>query len=85
MEETRAATVGFIGLGNMGSALASNLVRAGHPVVAYDVAGPARVPEGARYAPATAEVAGGARRRFHPDLPVPARSAAENLVSYVRI
>ena len=57
MEETLAATVGFIGLGNMGSVLASNLVRAGHPVVAHDIAGPGSVPAGARYAPTAAEVA----------------------------
>ena len=57
MEETHADTVGFIGLGNMGSVLASNLVQAGHPVVAHDIAGPGRVPAGARYAPTVAEVA----------------------------
>ena len=30
--------VGFIGLGNMGTPMAANLVRAGHDVVAYDLA-----------------------------------------------
>ena len=50
-------TVGFIGLGNMGSVLASNLVAAGHPVVAHDIAGPQRVPEGPAYAGSVAEVA----------------------------
>ncbi|MFJ9710412.1 NAD(P)-dependent oxidoreductase [Streptomyces sp. NPDC101234] len=49
--------VGFIGLGNMGGALATNLVREGFEVVAYDAAGPARTPVGARWAPNPAEVA----------------------------
>jgi 3-hydroxyisobutyrate dehydrogenase len=31
------ATIGFIGLGNMGAPMASNLVQAGHRVVGYDV------------------------------------------------
>jgi 3-hydroxyisobutyrate dehydrogenase-like beta-hydroxyacid dehydrogenase len=50
--------VGFIGLGNMGSALASNVVAAGLDVIAYDLAfetafetaGPERTPEGAETA-----------------------------------
>ncbi len=41
--------VGFVGLGNMGSALAANLVIAGHPVLAHDAAGPGRMPDGATY------------------------------------
>ena len=53
----RPATIGFIGLGNMGGVLASNLVRAGFEVVAYDAAGPARTPLGARWAPGPADVA----------------------------
>lgn len=53
----RPAPVGFLGLGNMGGALASNLVQAGFEVVAYDAAGPARTPLGARWAPNPAEVA----------------------------
>ena len=53
----QTGTVGFIGLGNMGSVLASNLVAAGHPVVAHDVAGPQHVPAGAAYADSVAEVA----------------------------
>ena len=40
-------TTGFIGLGAMGSALAANLVAAGHEVLAYDIAGPSRTPAGA--------------------------------------
>lgn len=51
------AAVGFVGLGNMGSALASNLVQAGRAVVAHDALGPQRVPEGASYVADVAEVA----------------------------
>ena len=58
---TTADPVGFVGLGNMGSVLASNLVQAGHRVVAHDVAGPERTPAGARYVPGVAEVARQAR------------------------
>jgi len=49
--------VGFVGLGNMGSALAANLVDAGFAVVAHDAAGPARTPEGSEYVESVAEVA----------------------------
>jgi len=31
-------TVGFVGLGVMGSALSGHLLRAGHEVVGYDIA-----------------------------------------------
>lgn len=41
--------VGFIGLGNMGGQLAANLVGAGHDVIAHDVAGSERSPEGATF------------------------------------
>ncbi|MGW1782505.1 NAD(P)-dependent oxidoreductase [Streptomyces sp. NPDC002143] len=49
--------VGFVGLGNMGGALAANLVEAGFEVLAYDAAGPARTPLGARWAPGPADLA----------------------------
>jgi 3-hydroxyisobutyrate dehydrogenase-like beta-hydroxyacid dehydrogenase len=49
--------VGFVGLGNMGSALAANLVGAGVEVLAHDVAGPERNPAGATFAEDLAEVA----------------------------
>ena len=52
------AKVGFVGLGNMGSVLAGNLVGAGHDVVAYDMAGPERSPEGAAFAVDVTELAG---------------------------
>jgi 3-hydroxyisobutyrate dehydrogenase-like beta-hydroxyacid dehydrogenase len=54
---TPATTVGFVGLGNMGSALATNLVQAGFDVVAHDLAGPGRAPAGSRFAASVAEVA----------------------------
>jgi 3-hydroxyisobutyrate dehydrogenase-like beta-hydroxyacid dehydrogenase len=50
-------TVAFVGLGNMGSVLASNLVEAGHVVVAHDALGSARAPDRARYLPSVVEVA----------------------------
>ena len=31
------ATIGFIGLGNMGAPMAANLVKAGHGVTGYDI------------------------------------------------
>ena len=49
--------VGFVGLGNMGSALASNLVAAGRVVIAYDALGPDRAPDGVADASNVAEVA----------------------------
>lgn len=52
-----AGTVGFVGLGNMGNALAGNLVASGHDVLAYDVGGPERCPDGARFASDVSEVA----------------------------
>lgn len=41
--------VGSVGLGNMGAALAANLVAAGFEVVATDLAGPDRCPAGATF------------------------------------
>jgi len=41
--------VGAVGLGNMGAALADNLVAAGLDVVATDLAGPTRCPTGATF------------------------------------
>jgi 3-hydroxyisobutyrate dehydrogenase len=52
------ATVGFVGLGNMGSVLAGNLVGAGQDVVSHDVAGPERSPAGAAFAEDLDELAG---------------------------
>ncbi len=50
-------TVGLVGLGNMGRVLASNLAASGHRVVAHDVLGPARTPEGVAFERDVAEVA----------------------------
>jgi 3-hydroxyisobutyrate dehydrogenase-like beta-hydroxyacid dehydrogenase len=54
---TVVETVGFIGLGNMGSPLAANLVGSGHTVVAHDAIGPERCPAGSSHVPSVAEVA----------------------------
>jgi 3-hydroxyisobutyrate dehydrogenase len=51
------AVTGIVGLGNMGAVLAANLVASGHAVVAHDVAGPGRSPEGAAFVPDVAIVA----------------------------
>ena len=47
----------MVGLGNMGSALAANLVGAGCEVCAFDLAGPDRLPAGARFADGLADLA----------------------------
>ncbi|HLM29095.1 MAG TPA: NAD(P)-dependent oxidoreductase [Acidimicrobiales bacterium] len=69
-----APTVGFVGLGNMGSALAANLVAAGHDLVVHDVAGPDRSPEGATFVD---DVAAVARRAAIVLLSLPDGSASE--------
>src|SRR5262245_26507665 len=51
------SSVGFVGLGNMGGALAGNLVERGFDVVAHDALGPARVPDGASAADSVDDVA----------------------------
>jgi len=50
-------TIGFVGLGNMGSVLAANLVARGHAVVAHDADAAKCAPDGARRVPSVAEVA----------------------------
>jgi 3-hydroxyisobutyrate dehydrogenase len=52
------ATVGFVGLGNMGSALAANVVGAGHDVACHDACGPERNPVGAVFVSDVAQLAG---------------------------
>jgi len=49
--------VGVVGLGNMGSALAANLVNARCEVYAFDLAGPSRMPPGAQFADDLAHLA----------------------------
>ncbi|HLM18639.1 MAG TPA: NAD(P)-dependent oxidoreductase [Acidimicrobiia bacterium] len=51
------SAVGVVGLGNMGSALATNLLGAGFAVVGHDAAGPARAPEGVDHLASVADVA----------------------------
>ncbi len=51
------ASVGVVGLGNMGSVLAANLVASGHDVVTHDIAGAGRSPAGASFVADVAEVA----------------------------
>lgn len=41
--------IGFVGLGNMGTPLAANLVQSGHDLVTHDLAGPGHSPHGARF------------------------------------
>jgi len=50
-------TVGFVGLGNMGSVLTGNLVEAGHDVMSHDVSGPGRSPQGAEFVSDVAQLA----------------------------
>ncbi len=49
--------VGIVGLGNMGSALAANLVGAGFAVVGHDAAGPDRAPDGVESVASVADLA----------------------------
>ena len=52
-----ADPVGFVGLGNMGHALAANLVASGFDVVTHDIAGAERNPDGATFAVDLATIA----------------------------
>ena len=68
MRVADAAAIGFIGLGNMGRPMASNLVRKGFRVVVHDVdPAPVRALEalGARRGATCADVAAAQRRRLH--------------------
>jgi 3-hydroxyisobutyrate dehydrogenase-like beta-hydroxyacid dehydrogenase len=59
-ESVAKETIGFIGVGRMGQPMASRLMAAGHPVVAYDVQGQALsaiAVKGAKTAGSPAEVA----------------------------
>jgi 3-hydroxyisobutyrate dehydrogenase len=74
------ASVGFVGLGNMGGALAANLVRSGHSVVTHDAAGPKRNVEGATFVPDVAEIA---RRASVVVFSLPDGSASEHVAQQV--
>ena len=51
--------IGFVGLGNMGGPMATNLAASGQDIVVYDAAGTqARAPRGARLAASSAALAG---------------------------
>lgn len=59
------ATLGFVGLGNMGRPMAANIAAAGHEPICFDAAGTAeRLPDGARAADTIAEVWAGADTVF---------------------
>ena len=73
--------VGFVGLGNMGSTLATNLVRAGHTVVAHDALGPQRAPEGTIPVSDVAEVS---RRSDVVVLSLPDGTASEQVAREIR-
>ena len=60
-------TIGFIGLGRMGTAIAKNIQKAGYPMVVHDAQEAATRPlleGGARLAGSPAEVAGGSDVTF---------------------
>jgi 3-hydroxyisobutyrate dehydrogenase len=63
MNESRPATIGFVGLGRMGGPMSANLVRAGHRVRGYDVvaeACSAAAGNGVEIVPSLAETTRGA-------------------------
>ena len=70
-------TVGFVGLGNMGSALAANLVAAGLVVLTHDLAGADRSPDGATFVPDVDDLAALANVVV---LSLPDRDASESVV-----
>lgn len=69
-------TVGVVGLGNMGSVLAANLVQTGHAVVAHDALGPERAPAGTTHVPSVADIA---RRAAVVVLSLPDGAASEHV------
>jgi 3-hydroxyisobutyrate dehydrogenase-like beta-hydroxyacid dehydrogenase len=71
------ATVGFVGLGNMGGALAANLARVGFAVVGHDALGAQRAPEGVAHVDGVAQVA---RRARVVVLSLPDGTASERVV-----
>ena len=71
--------IGFIGLGNMGGPMSTNLIKGQYDLVVYDAAGTAeRAPAGATIAEGAADVAAGAATilRSLPDGPAVSRVAA---------
>ena len=76
----RIGAVGCVGLGNLGSVLAENLVKWGLPVVAHDAAGPERLPAGAAWAASLGELA---RRAELVVLSLPDGSASESVAGAI--
>lgn len=80
--------IGFIGLGNMGGPIATNIAAGGHDLIVFDAAGTVdRAPAGAAVAASIAEVAAAAETVFLslPDGPVVAAVAEEVAESNARI
>lgn len=62
---SKPATIGFIGLGNMGGPMAANIAAAGFDLVCFDAAGTdSRLPHGGRAATSAAELFGEANTVF---------------------
>ena len=57
------ATIGFIGLGNMGAPMAANLVKAGHRVIGFDINAQCRAGAGRRRRAGGAQRGGSGARR----------------------
>lgn len=73
---TTQAPIGFVGLGNMGRPMATNMAKAGYQLVVYDAAGTTeRAPAGATVAASVSEVAARAEIIFF-SLPDGATSAS---------
>ena len=72
--------IGFVGLGNMGKELATNLVDAGHEVVAHDAAGSSRNPAGAVFVDNIAELS---RRATIAVLSLPDGSASRSVCTAI--
>src|SRR5262249_2339834 len=72
--------VGFVGLGNMGSVLAANLVEKGYAVVAHDADATKCAPDGARRVTSVADVA---RDAAIVGLSLPDGAAAEAVVGEI--
>ena len=72
--------IGFVGLGNMGKELATNLVDAGHEVLTHDAAGGSRNPAGAVFVDNIAELS---RRATIAVLSLPDGSASRSVCTAI--
>ena len=78
--------IGFIGLGNMGAAIARNLIKAGHRLTVYNRSrnkAEALAKDGAIIADSPADAARSASRRSHATLPGSRRSATAPAISFL--